>query len=107
MVLLNDRNFEQDIKSGVSIVKFHSLWNTDSRALDASFRQVADEFRGKAKFIESEINANPGLAKKEGITAVPTVAVYINGIAVAKLNNLTKRQLKEQVNYFIQKAESP
>lgn len=106
MVLLNDRNFEQDIKSGVSLVKFHSLWNMDSRALDAPFRQVADEFRGKAKFIESEINANPALAKKEGITKIPTVAVYINGITVAKLNNLTKRQLREYASYFIRKAES-
>ena len=106
MALLNDSNFDRDIKTGVSIVKFYSLWNMDSRALETPFRDISEEFRGKARFIVSEINASPALAKKEGITNVPTIAVYINGTAIARINNVSKRQLREYVAYFIKKAEN-
>jgi len=106
MALLDDKNFEQNIKTGVSIVKFHSLWNMDSRALETPFRQLADEFRGRAKFIVSEINANPALARNEEINKIPTIAIYVNGTAIAKLVNVTKRQLREQIEYFIRKAEN-
>ena len=106
MALLDDRNFERDTKTGISIVKFYSLWSMESRALEVPFRQLSEEFRGRARFIASDINANSVLAKKEGVVKVPTIAIYINGSPVAKITNATKRQLREHISYFVTKAEN-
>jgi thioredoxin 1 len=106
MALLDDKNFGQQIKSGVSVVKFYSLWNMESRSLEQPFRELSEEFRGRAKFIVSEINANQILARNEGITKIPTVAIYVNGAPVAKMTHVTKRQLRDNVAYFLKKSES-
>jgi thioredoxin 1 len=105
MPVLDDKNFERDVKSGVVVVNFYSLWNMDSRALELPFRQLSDEFRGRAKFMLSEINANAPLAKNEGITKIPTIAIYLNGTPVLRMNNTSKRQLKESIEYFLRKME--
>jgi len=104
MPLLSDSNFEQDIKNGISVVKFYSLWNMECRAFEQQFRELSEDFKGRAKFIVSDINANNVLAKKEGVTRVPTIVIYINGVPVAKVNDLTKRRLRENINYFVKRA---
>jgi len=106
MPLLTDANFERDIKNGVSVVRFISLWSMDSRAFEDQFRELSEDFRGKAKFIVSDINANHLLAKKESITKIPTVMIYVNGAPVAKIADTTKRRLRENVNYFLEKYSS-
>jgi len=103
MPLLTDANFERDVKTGVSVVRFISLWSMDSRAFEDQFRELSEEFRGKAKFLVSDINANHLLAKKEGITKIPLIVIYVNGAPVAKIADVTKRRLKEQVSYFLGK----
>ncbi len=105
MPLLSDRNFEQDIKTGVSIVKFASLWNMNSRAFEEQFRQLSEEFTGRAKFLVSDVNANHQLAKAASISVIPTIVIYVEGISVARINQPTKRQLRELVSYYLQKSE--
>ena len=105
MPVLDDKNFDIDIKNGVSVVEFFSFWDSGSRVFEDSFKALSDEFRGKAKFIASEINANPILAQKQGVTRVPTVLVYVNGKPVAKVIDLSKRLLKEKIDYFVKKKD--
>jgi len=105
MTLLSDANFERDVKSGISVVRFISLWDTECRIFENQFRELSQEFN-KVKFIVSDINSNYALAKKEGITKVPTVIIYINGVPVARIaGSLTKRRLREQIDYFLQKYD--
>lgn len=106
MPLLNDSNFEQNIRSGFSLVNFSSLWNMESRAFEDSLRKLSEEFRGRVKFIVSDVNANSELAKKEGITKIPTMVIYFNGVAVARLNSFTKRQAREALEYVLGKYGS-
>lgn len=103
MSLLNDSNFEQVIKSGISVVKFSSLWGIESRAVEQPFRELSEEFKGKARFIVSDINANQLLARKEDITDVPTIQVYVNGVSVTRVNGMTKRSLRETIEQVVRK----
>ncbi len=102
MPILNDKNFERDVAAGISIVKFYSLWSSDSRALEEPYKQLSDEFRGKAKFIESEINSNPEIAKKFGVASIPSIMIFTNGRPTARIEKLcTKRELRNQLEKFI------
>ncbi|MEM4337009.1 MAG: protein disulfide isomerase family protein [Candidatus Woesearchaeota archaeon] len=105
MAVFDDKNFDSYIKTGVSVVEFYSLWDSASRAFEDSFRKLAEEFNGRAKFIVSEINANPLLAHKQGISRVPTILIYINGKQVYKTTDTTKRLLREKIEYFLRKKE--
>lgn len=103
MGLLNDKNFEQDIKTGISVVKFASLWNMDSRAFENQFRELSEELSDRAKFIVSDVNANQNLAKQHKISKIPTIMVFVEGVPVARITSATKRLVRETAEYFIKK----
>jgi len=93
------------VNRGISVVKFISLWDSSSRNFEDSFRELSDEFREKARFISSDLHSNPVLAQKQGITKIPSIVIYVNGKQAAKMGNVTKRFLKEQIQYFLKKIE--
>ena len=79
MPVHDDKNFDSEVSKGVSVVKFVSLWDSSSRTLEDSFRELSDEFRGKARFMNSDVQSNPVLAEKQGIRKIPSVVIYVNG----------------------------
>ncbi|MBW3022831.1 thioredoxin family protein [Candidatus Woesearchaeota archaeon] len=103
MPVLDDRNFESDIQTGVAVVRFASLWDSSSRILEEPFRELSEEFRGKAKFICSDINASPHIAEKQAVTKVPMVIIYFNGKQAARITDVSKRRMREQLEYFLVK----
>jgi thioredoxin 1 len=105
MPVHDDTNFANDVSKGISVVKFISLWDSSSRTFEDSFRELSDEFRGKVNFLSSDLHSNPLLAQKQGITKIPSVVIYVNGKQAAKMGNVTKRFLREQIQYFIKKIE--
>ena len=105
MAVMDDRNFDIDIKNGVSVVKFFSLWNSSSRTLEQPFKELSEEFRGKVKFLASEINSNPILSEKQVITKVPTIIIYVNGRQAARMSDVSKRLLREKIEYFVKKEK--
>ncbi len=102
MGLLNDKSFEQDIKTGISVVKFASLWNVNSRAFEKQFRELSEEFR-EATFIVSDINANSLLASRYNVSKIPTIIIFVEGVPVARITAVTKRLVRETVEYFVRK----
>lgn len=101
MPVFSDKNFVNDTASGVAVVKFFSLWNYDSRTLEDPFKEISEEFKGKAKFLESDVNGNPDLAKKYRVTTIPSIMVFIDGKPIAKIERVhSKRFLKEQLEKF-------
>ena len=106
MPIITDKHFENDIKQGITIVKFHSLWDSSCRAFEGAFRQLAEEFKGRARFMESDINANPDLAEDMEIRKIPTVIVFVNGKKIAKIESISsKRYLKEMLDSYIGRME--
>jgi len=106
MPIIGDKNFETEVKEGVVIVKFYSMWDSSCRAFEDTFKRIANDFKGRAKFIESEINGNPYLAEDMGIRKVPTVAVFVNGKLITKIENVSSgRYIKEIIKKYIEEAE--
>ena len=105
MAVYDDKNFDSEISKGISVVKFVSLWDSSSRTFEDSFKELSDLFRGKVKFINSDVQSNPVLANKQGITRIPSIVVYVNGKPAARMGNVTKRFLREQIEYFLKKTE--
>ena len=104
MAVIEDKNFDSEIKNGVAVVKFVSLWDSSSRVMEDPFRELSDEFRGKARFISSDVQSNPVLANKQGIIKIPSVVIYVNGKPAARMGNVTKRFLKEQLESLLKKS---
>ncbi len=107
MAVLDDREFERMMKDSVPlVVKFFSMWDSRSRALEEGYQALSDELSKKARFMQSNINVNPDLAEKMLVTKIPTVIVFKNGEMIAKIASIaSKRALKEQIENVISKRD--
>ena len=76
-----DSTFETDvINSDVPVlVDFWAPWCGPCRIAGPIIDNVAQKTEGKAKIFKMNVDENPVIAGKFGITSIPTVIVFKNG----------------------------
>jgi thioredoxin 1 len=77
-------NFEELVKTGVSVVDFSATWCGPCQMLHPNFEAVSNELKDY-KFIGIDVDENPMLAGKFNVRAVPTLVVIEDG----KIKNIT------------------
>ncbi len=107
MTVYPDTTVDKDIaSSSITALKFFSRWDQKSRMLEETFSELANYFGDKAKFIESEINANQLLAKKFSIQKVPTICLFCKEKMICRIEDIPpKRILREEIEKYIRRSE--
>jgi len=85
---LTDANFNDEVKSGVTLVDFHANWCGPCRMLAPVLEQVAKEIKGKASIGKVDIDAEQKTASRFQITSVPTMILFKDGKEVNRLVGL-------------------
>lgn len=96
-----DKEFEHEIKKGVTLVDFHANWCGPCRTLAPVLEQVAKEIHGKAVIAKIDIDNEQKTATHFQITSVPTMILFKNGKEVGRLVGL---RTFEAVKNFIESA---
>ena len=79
---INSPEFEDAIKSGVAVVDFNATWCGPCRMLGPVLEELSAEMEGKASFYAVDVDDNQDLAAKFGISSIPYVAVFKDGVKV-------------------------
>lgn len=84
---LNNENFESTITGGASpvLVDFWAEWCGPCKMLSPVLNELAADQDGKAVIAKLNIDEAPELASRYGITAIPTLIVFKNGLPVTTL----------------------
>ena len=61
------------------LVDFWAPWCGPCRMVGPIIENVAQKTEGKAKVYKLNVDENPGVANRYGITGIPTVIVFQNG----------------------------
>jgi len=85
LIILSDDNFENTIKSGVTLVDFWAPWCGPCKVQGPIINEVADELNGKANICKLDIDKNQKTAQKYGIQSIPTILIFKDGKPVDKL----------------------
>ena len=79
MKVLNEKDFDESVKSGVSLVDFYATWCMPCRMFADILEDVNDEIGDKINIFKVDVDENPNLAHKFGIMSIPTVIIIKDG----------------------------
>ena len=98
---LNNENFEEETKSGVTLVDFFAEWCGPCRMMTPVLDEVEKELKGKATVAKLDIDHSSAIAAKFQVTSVPTLVLLKDGKEVDRLIGVRDA---EAIKSFISKA---
>ena len=80
-IVITEQNFEQEVLKADKpvLVDFWATWCGPCRMLAPTIELLAEEMEGVAKVGKVNVDEQPGLAARFGISSIPTLIVFENG----------------------------
>lgn len=90
VVQFTDSTFDRDVINSPCpvLVDFWAEWCMPCRALSPTINALADQFAGKVVVGKVDTESNRGVSVKYGITAIPTVMLFVKGQIVKRFVGL-------------------
>ena len=103
---INTNSFENDVLQSELpvLVDFYATWCGPCKMLGPVLDQVAITYEGRAKVLKVDIDEDPELAQRFGITAVPTLILFHRGQLVQKVMGM---QSPRQLSSLLDAVASP
>ena len=83
-VHLTKSDFDEKIKSGVSLIDFWAEWCGPCKMAGPVIDDLSVEFEGKALIGKVDVDAEPDLAGKFGVMSIPTVILFKDGVEAGR-----------------------
>jgi len=86
-VSVTTADFDNEVlKSDVPVlVDFWAPWCPPCRAIAPTLDVVAEEFAGKAKVVKVDVDDEPQVASRYGVSSIPALLLFKNGEQVGQL----------------------
>lgn len=97
-IKLTEQNFDDEVLNSDKpvIVDFWATWCGPCKMLAPVIEEIADEYSASLKVGKVNVDEEPALAVKYGISSIPTVIKFENGNAVkTAVGYRTKEEIEE------------
>ncbi len=94
VITLTDASFEQEVlKSDTPVlVDFWAEWCQPCKMVRPLVHELAEEYKGKIKVAEMDVDANPDVAGNFGIMSIPTVMIFKGGKPISSMIGVQPRE---------------
>lgn len=89
---LTSVNFDQTIKSGVSLVDFWAPWCGPCKMAGPIIDQLSEEYAGKITVGKINVDEEQSLAGKYGVQSIPTVILFKDGVEAGRQVGFSGKQ---------------
>ena len=96
-----EENFEEKVKSGVTLVDFFASWCGPCRTLAPILEKILKELKEKVTLLKIDVDENQKIPDKLRVTSVPTLILYKDGKELKRLSGIKD---EEALKIFINSA---
>jgi thioredoxin 1 len=84
----------------LSLVQFTVEWSGACQIIAPMYEELADSYKGQAKFFTVDIEKEGGMENEYGVTDLPTILLFKSGIVIDHIKGLVPK------NFVISKIEN-
>ncbi len=97
---ISDADFDQIVNSGKPVfVDFWAPWCGPCRKIGPIVVELAPTYEGKAIITKMNVDDNPNVPQKFGVTSIPTLLMFKNGKLVDRaIGAMPKNQLQSFID---------
>lgn len=88
---LTTAEYESTVGSGVALLDFWAEWCGPCRMMGPILDDVAGAYAGKATVAKVNVDNEPALAEKFGVSSIPTLVVLKNGAEAQRFIGVTAK----------------
>lgn len=95
---INETNFKEEIKEGVTLVDFYATWCGPCKMLHPILEELSST-RGEVTFKQIDVDEAPNISKEFGVMSIPTLILFKDGEEIAKnIGFISKSELTDWIN---------
>ena len=79
MKYLNQNDFQESVKNGVSIVDFYASWCMPCRMFGEILEEIDQEIGDKINIFKVDVDKNEELSRQFGVMSIPTILIFKDG----------------------------
>lgn len=98
-ITLTDQNFETEIQNGAEpmLVDFWAPWCAPCRMVAPILSEMAEDYKGRLKIGKVNVDENPMIAQRFGITGIPSMLLFKQGQKVDQWVGAMPKPMLEEV----------